>query len=154
MACLAKWGQASQPSWVRCYPAALPLCWAALPVWQTARLLRIGSSAWIFRPCAGPSGAGKSTLLNALSMRLDKGATMEGKVRLNGQPYSLATLKRIARCGQAFFGYRPTLCRLLLRWGRAGALPLGSGCQAPPVLGYPPPRTLPHPHACLPCAAT
>lgn len=44
----------------------------------------------------GPSGAGKSTLLNALACRLDKGATLEGKVRLNGQPYTLATLKRLA----------------------------------------------------------
>lgn len=45
---------------------------------------------------AGPSGAGKSTLLNALACRLDKGATMEGKARLNGQAYSLAHLKRMA----------------------------------------------------------
>lgn len=48
---------------------------------------------------AGPSGAGKSTLLNALACRLDKGATMEGKVRLNGGTYGLAHLKTIARCG-------------------------------------------------------
>ena len=46
---------------------------------------------------AGPSGAGKSTLLNALACRLDKGAVLEGKVRLNGQTYELAHLKRIAR---------------------------------------------------------
>lgn len=31
-------------------------------------------------PATGPSGAGKSTLLNALACRLDKGATLEGKV--------------------------------------------------------------------------
>jgi energy-coupling factor transporter ATP-binding protein EcfA2 len=46
---------------------------------------------------AGPSGAGKSTLLNALACRLDKGSVLEGKVRLNGQIYELAHLKRIAR---------------------------------------------------------
>lgn len=44
---------------------------------------------------AGPSGAGKSTLLNVLACRMDKGATLEGKVRLNGQTYELAHLKRI-----------------------------------------------------------
>lgn len=35
-----------------------------------------------FHSTTGPSGAGKSTLLNALACRLDKGATLEGKVRL------------------------------------------------------------------------
>ena len=49
----------------------------------------------------GPSGAGKSTLLNALACRMDKGATTEGKARLNRAPYGLNHLKRIARCGAA-----------------------------------------------------
>lgn len=30
---------------------------------------------------------------------MDKGATIEGKARLNGQPYTLGILKRFARCG-------------------------------------------------------
>jgi ABC-type multidrug transport system ATPase subunit len=46
--------------------------------------------------CAGPSGAGKSTLLNALACRLDKGATMDGKVRLNNKLYELNHLKRLS----------------------------------------------------------
>ncbi|GAB4814284.1 hypothetical protein N2152v2_001330 [Parachlorella kessleri] len=44
----------------------------------------------------GPSGAGKSTLLNALAFRLDKGVQLEGKLRLNGQPYNTAELKQMS----------------------------------------------------------
>lgn len=48
-----------------------------------------------FTAIMGPSGAGKSTLLNVLACRMDKGATQEGKVRLNGQTYELTHLKRM-----------------------------------------------------------
>ncbi|CAM9242317.1 unnamed protein product [Phaeothamnion confervicola] len=41
----------------------------------------------------GPSGSGKSTLLNALALRLDRGVTTEGEVRLNGRPYANSELK-------------------------------------------------------------
>lgn len=57
----------------------------------------------------GPSGAGKSTLLNALACRLDGGALLEGKARLNGAPYSRAQLKRLARCPLLT---RSDMCRL------------------------------------------
>lgn len=79
-------GEPGQHAWLR--PAGLAR--------QTAlRPHQFLPAAHPLRP-AGPSGAGKSTLLNALACRLDKGATMEGKARLNGQSYSLAHLKRMA----------------------------------------------------------
>jgi ABC-type transport system involved in cytochrome bd biosynthesis fused ATPase/permease subunit len=89
------------------YPAGGPepveeveLAWSDLTVTSTrnkAKLLdnltgRVGPG---FTAIMGPSGAGKSTLLNVLACRMDKGATLEGKVRLNGQTYELAHLKRI-----------------------------------------------------------
>ncbi|KAL4427313.1 hypothetical protein ABPG77_003222 [Micractinium sp. CCAP 211/92] len=77
------------------------LAWSELSVTSVKQKKRLldGVSGQVgpgFTAIMGPSGAGKSTLLNALACRLDKGATMEGKARLNGQSYSLAHLKRMA----------------------------------------------------------
>ncbi|KAL4440224.1 hypothetical protein ABPG75_003225 [Micractinium tetrahymenae] len=77
------------------------LAWSDLSVISVKHKKRLldGVSGQVgpgFTAIMGPSGAGKSTLLNALACRLDKGATMEGKARLNGQSYSLAHLKRLA----------------------------------------------------------
>ncbi|CAM9989954.1 unnamed protein product, partial [Phaeothamnion confervicola] len=41
----------------------------------------------------GPSGSGKSTLLNTLALRMDRGVTISGDMRLNGRPYTNAELK-------------------------------------------------------------
>ena len=38
----------------------------------------------------------RSTLLNALACRLDKGVVLEGKARINGQPYTNTELKKLA----------------------------------------------------------
>lgn len=45
---------------------------------------------------AGPSGSGKTTLLNALAHRLENNMYSEGELRLNGQPYSRAVLKKLS----------------------------------------------------------
>ncbi|MEW5315593.1 MAG: hypothetical protein WDW38_007010 [Sanguina aurantia] len=44
----------------------------------------------------GPSGSGKTTLLNTLACRLDRNTRVTGEFRLNGQPYSIGDLKKIA----------------------------------------------------------
>ena len=45
----------------------------------------------------GASGAGKSSLLNALACRLDPGVGVTaGDMLINGAPYSLTDLKRMA----------------------------------------------------------
>ncbi|KAI7840440.1 hypothetical protein COHA_005866 [Chlorella ohadii] len=86
---------------VEAQQAGLELAWSELSVFAKRGRKRLldsvsGQVGPGFTAIMGPSGAGKSTLLNALACRLDKGATLEGKVRLNGQPYTLATLKRLA----------------------------------------------------------
>lgn len=90
------------------------------------RASRPGDAPCPSRP-AGPSGAGKSTLLNALACRLDKGATMEGKARLNGQSYSLAHLKRLASYVMQVWRARSAgpLCRSLWSSPAAAACPHG-----------------------------
>ena len=49
-----------------------------------------------FSACSGPSGSGKSTLLNTLACRLDVNTVYEGEIRLNGEPYDNAELKRVS----------------------------------------------------------
>ncbi|PNG99409.1 ABC transporter G family member 6 [Tetrabaena socialis] len=44
----------------------------------------------------GPSGSGKSTLLNTLALRLDRNMSVSGELKLNGQDYSNAELKKIS----------------------------------------------------------
>lgn len=69
-------------------------------------------------PSTGPSGAGKSTLLNALACRMDKGAVMEGRARLNGADYGLPHLKRLARWASRLLLGCCCCCFCLGRWGR------------------------------------
>ncbi|GIL62773.1 hypothetical protein Vafri_16946 [Volvox africanus] len=49
-----------------------------------------------FYAIMGPSGSGKSTLLNTLSCRLDRGVSVTGELKLNGQLYSSAELKLLS----------------------------------------------------------
>ncbi|PSC67254.1 ABC transporter G family [Micractinium conductrix] len=77
------------------------LAWSELSVVSSKHKKRLldsvsGQVGPGFHAIMGPSGAGKSTLLNALACRMDKGATTEGKARLNRAPYGLNHLKRIA----------------------------------------------------------
>lgn len=77
------------------------LAWSELSVISTKHKKRLldnvsGQVRSGFTAIMGPSGAGKSTLLNALACRMDKGAVLEGKARINGHAYSLSVLKRIA----------------------------------------------------------
>ncbi len=59
----------------------------------------------------GPSGSGKSTLLNTLACRLDRNVEVQGEIRLNGQPYSNAELKKMS-------GYVMQVCVLCVRVNR------------------------------------
>ncbi|KAG2438719.1 hypothetical protein HXX76_005264 [Chlamydomonas incerta] len=49
-----------------------------------------------FYAIMGPSGSGKSTLLNTLACRLDRGVNVQGELKLNGQDYSNAELKKLS----------------------------------------------------------
>ncbi|CAM6115385.1 unnamed protein product [Calypogeia fissa] len=49
-----------------------------------------------FTAIMGPSGSGKSSLLNTLACRMDKSASVSGKIRLNGKEYTNADLKRMS----------------------------------------------------------
>jgi ABC-type arginine transport system ATPase subunit len=53
---------------------------------------------WFFHValvCAIVAGSGKSTLLNTMALRLDKGVTQSGELKLNGREYDIAELKRM-----------------------------------------------------------
>ncbi|KXZ51256.1 hypothetical protein GPECTOR_13g743 [Gonium pectorale] len=49
-----------------------------------------------FYAIMGPSGSGKSTLLNTLACRLDHGVSISGELKLNGNEYSNAELKKMS----------------------------------------------------------
>eukprot|EP00198_Chlamydomonas_reinhardtii_P001132 XP_001690467.1 predicted protein [Chlamydomonas reinhardtii] len=82
-------------------PHPVDLAWKGLTVTsrKTQRALLSNVAGAItdgFYAIMGPSGSGKSTLLNALACRLDHGVKLEGELKLNGQNYSHAELKKVS----------------------------------------------------------